>query len=92
MIFKTISDPEQIDKYYAEKNTHHLNQAQGSAFTIEPLNRLIVEDIFTSFSDEILNGTVDLSKLNLSPIIKQYLQQLKRNRTIITTNKNKTIS
>ena len=40
LIFKTISDPEQIDKYYAERNTHHLNQAQGSAFTIEPLNRL----------------------------------------------------
>ena len=92
LIFKTISDPEQIDKYYAERNTHHLNQAQGSAFTIEPLNRLIGEDSFTSFSDEILNGTADLSKLKFSPIIKKYLHQLKRNKTIITSNKNKTIS
>ena len=92
LIFKTISDPEQTDKHYAERNTHHLNQAQGSAFTIESLNRLIGEDSFTSFSDEILNGTADLSKLNLSPIIKKYLQQLKRNKTIITSNKNKTVS
>ena len=92
LIFKTISDLEQIDKHYPERNTHHLNQAQGSAFAIEPLNQLISEDSFTSFSDEILNGTTDLSKLNLSPIIKQYLQQLKRNKTIIKSNKNKTIS
>ena len=33
-----------------------------------------------------------MSKLNLSPIIKKYLQQFKRNKTIITSNKNKTIS
>ena len=25
LIFKTISDPEQIEKYYAKRNTHHLN-------------------------------------------------------------------
>ena len=51
LIFKTISDPEQIGKYYAERNIHHLNQVQGSAFTIEPLKILIGDDSFTSFTD-----------------------------------------
>ena len=88
MIFKKISDRKKIDKYYGKRNTYHLSLAQGLAFTIESLKS---EDSFTSFTDEILKGTADLSNLNLSPIIKNYLEQLKRNKTIIRSTNNRTI-
>ena len=39
----------------AERNSHHLNQAQGTPLTIEPLLSLIGTDSFTSFSQELLN-------------------------------------
>ena len=81
---KTITDREQIDKCIAERNLHHLNQAEGSVFTIEPLKSLIGEDGFTSFANEILKVTVDIFQLNLSPTIKTYLQQLKFNKEIIS--------
>ena len=46
-----IDDTELIDKYIAEINIHHLYQAHGYPFTIEPLKSLIGEDSFTTFTD-----------------------------------------
>ena len=61
--FKTITDPKQSNMFIAERNFHPLNQAQGSEFTTEPLKSLIRDDGFTSFADEILKGTSNISKL-----------------------------
>ena len=43
--FKTIDDPILIDQIIADRNAHHLNQADGTPFTIEPLLPLISKDI-----------------------------------------------
>ena len=85
--FQTITDPEQTDTCITEGNTHHLNQTQGSAFTIEPLKSLIGEDGFTSFANVILKGIGDFSHLKLSPTIKTYPLQLKRSKEIISNAK-----
>ena len=85
--FQTITEPEQTDTCITEGNTHHLNQTQGSAFTIEPLKSLIGEDGFTSFANVILKGTGDFSQLKLSPTIKTYLLQLKHSKEIISNAK-----
>ena len=81
--FKTIDDPQLIDKLINEGNAHHLNQAQGTPFTIEPLLSLIGQDSFTSFFQEILDGTADLDDINVSPLIKEYLTNLKSNDTTL---------
>ena len=48
--FKTIDDPEIMEQVIADRNFHHLNQAQGTPLTIEPLLSLIGTDNYTSFS------------------------------------------
>ena len=77
LLFKTVDDPEIMEQVIAERNSHHLNQAQGTPLTIEPLLSLIGTDSFTSFSQELLNGTSNLSSLPLSPTIKIYFKNLK---------------
>ena len=75
----------------AERNSNHLNQAQGTPLTIEPLLSQIGTDSFTSFSQELLNETSDLTSLPLSPIIKNYLQNLQQNKEIVSTKTNNNI-
>ena len=67
LLFKTVDDQEIMEQVIAERNTH---QAQGTPLTIEPLLSLIGTDSFTYFSQELLNGTSNLSSLPLSPTIK----------------------
>ena len=38
-----------MEQIIAERNSNHLNQAQGTPLTIEPLLSLISTDSFTSF-------------------------------------------
>ena len=80
LLFKTVDDPEIMKREIAERNSHNLNQAQGTPLTIEPLLSLIGTDRFTSFSQELLNGTSDLTSLPLSPTIKNYLHNLQQNK------------
>ena len=70
LLFKTVDDPEIMEQVIAEKKSHHLNQAKGTQLTIEPILSLIGTDSFTSFSQELLNGTSNLSSVLLSPTIK----------------------
>ena len=74
---QTVDDPEIMEQVIAERNSHHLNQAQGTPLTIEPLLSLIGTDSFTSFSQELLNGTFNLTSLPLSPTIKKISQEPK---------------
>ena len=75
----------------ADINSHHLNQAQDTPLTIEPLLSLIGTDSYTSFSQERLNGTAKLDSLILSPTITKYLKKLTQNKEIISTTTNKFI-
>ena len=73
--FKTIDDPQLIDKLINERNAHHLNEEQEAPFTIEPLLSSIGQDSFTSF----------LNDINVSLLIKEYLTNLKSNDTTLAT-------
>ena len=75
LLFKTVDDPEIMEQVIAERNSHHLNQVQGNPLTVEPLLLLIGTDSFTSFSQELLTGTPDLTSLPLSSTIKKVPQE-----------------
>ena len=80
-----------MEQVIAERNSHHLKQAQGTPLTVEPLLSLIGTDSFTSFSQELLNGTSDMILLPLSPTIKKYLHNLQQNKDIVSTKTNNNI-
>ena len=46
LLFKTIDDPEVIEKLIIERNAVHLNQAEGTPLTIEPMISLIGTDSY----------------------------------------------
>ena len=60
-----------MEQVTAERNLHHLNQAEGTPLTVEPLLSLIYTNSLTSFSQELLNETSDMILLSLSPTIKK---------------------
>ena len=60
-----------VQKYIIERNRRHLNQAQGTLWTIKPLQILLGLDNRSPFGNSVLDGTIDLSQL---PLIQ--LQQL----------------
>ena len=68
-----------MEQVIAERNSHHLNQAQGTPFTIKPILSLIGQERFTSFSQELIYGITDLTNINVSPLIETYLTHLKSN-------------
>ena len=76
--FKTIHNHKVVDHLLASSNAQHLHQAHGTPFTIKSLRTLIGKDIFTPFSQEILDGTTRFDNLNVSKNIKQCLRNLKR--------------
>ena len=59
--FKTIDDPILIDQLIADRNTKYINQVDETPFTVKPLLFLDGKDTFTTFSQELLDGTTDLS-------------------------------
>ena len=48
------------------------------------------KNIFTSFAEEILNGSEDIESLNSSSTVTAYLKNLKRNKKIQESSKKKT--
>ena len=89
--FKTIDDPILIDQLIADRNAHHLNKADRTPFTIEPLLSLIGKDTFTTLSQELLEGKANLSQLDLSPTTQLYMEKLKQNKIIVNSPTNTTI-
>ena len=81
-----------MEQIIAERNSHHLNQAQGTPLTIGPILSLIGTDSFTSFSQALLNGKTDIESLKMSSTITKYLKNLKQNKEVISTKTNKFIS
>ena len=70
--WKTIHNPEEIDKVLTSRNKEHLLQSEGTPFTIVPLKDLLGSDSFTPFGKALLIGIIDLSKLPLSKLQKLY--------------------
>ena len=76
--WKRIEDPVLVEKYIIERNKRHLNQAQGTTCTIEPLNTLLGLDSRTPFGNSVLEGTVDLSQLSLTKLQQLYFKEMKK--------------
>ena len=76
--WKTINDPEEIEKVLTSRNKEHLSQPEGTPFTIAPLKDLFGLDSFTPFGKALLTGKADLSKLPLSKLQKLYFANLKK--------------
>lgn len=55
--WKTISDPAEVEYYLMVRNRLHFGQAEGTPFTIPPLNTEIDWGASTETADSILHGT-----------------------------------
>ena len=69
-----------IDKIISEKNTVNLNQAHGTLLTTEPLLTLLGIDGVDPFTSSLVSETVDLSSLQLTLNIREYLKKMKKNK------------
>ena len=83
VVFKTIDYPTLIEELVADRNSHHLNQTQGSPFTVEPLQSLLGTDSDTPFAEALLNGDTNLLQVPLTNVTKRYLESIPRNKEII---------
>ena len=52
-----------MKKLVADRNVHHLNQAQGSLFTVELLRTLLRNDSDTPFAEALLKGEINLKNI-----------------------------
>ena len=91
VVFKTIDNPTLIEELISDRNSHHLNQAQGSPFTVEPLQSLLGTYSDTPFADALLNRDVNLHHLTLAKVTKRYLERLTRNKERIKSSYQQTI-
>ena len=91
VVFKTIENPTLIEELISDRNSHHLNQAQGSPFTAEPLQSLLGSDSDIPFAEALLNGNAQLNNIPLAKVTKRYLESLTRNKEIIISSKQQTI-
>ena len=87
----TITDNHEIEECLIKRNVEHLNQAQGTPYTIPPLSTLLGDDSFTSFGQDILNGTANLDNLPLTNIQKAFFNNLQKQSSINTINNHITI-
>ena len=76
--WERIEDPILVEKYIIERNKRHLNLAQGTPCTIEPLNSLLGLDSRTLFGNSVLEGTVDLTQLPLTKLQQLYFTEMKK--------------
>ena len=59
--FKIVNDTCIMEQLIVERNAHYLNQADGIPFIVKPLAILIIQNSFTRFSKEMLEGSANLS-------------------------------
>ena len=75
---RRVDNIEEMEKIINERNVQHLQQAEGTPFTIEPLKTILGEDGCTEDCNKILMGTYDDSNIHLTHLQKQYLKALKK--------------
>ena len=94
IVFKTIDNTILIEELVAGRNSHHLNQAQGSPFTVEPLQFLLGTDSDNPFAEVLLDGDASLLHVpftNVTNVTKRYLESVTRNKKIVHSSKQQTI-
>ncbi len=72
-----IIDREELDDTLLEYSRTHFAKAQGSPFTIEPLNRLLQYDGLTTLGNQVLQGRANLSQLPINEPTRAILTHLK---------------
>ena len=87
VVFKTIYNSRLIEELIVDRNAYHLNQAQGSPFTVEPLQSLLGTDSNTPFVEALLNSDANLPHFPLTNVTKRYLESIIRNKEIIRSSK-----
>ena len=90
--WEAINDLTQIEDYTIQINVVHLNQTQGTPFTVNPLQALLNNDSFTTFGQQMLDGDANLQNFNLSEIQKEFFYELKQHPTITASPLNNIIS
>ncbi len=73
----TLTDPHQIDQELLKYCQEHFSKSFGTPYTVPPLSNLLDYDGITQFGQTVLNGTADLSLLNLNHHTKLLLQHQK---------------
>ena len=73
MILKTIEYPILIEELAADHNSHHLNQAPDSPFTVETLPPILETNSDVPFIEALLNGEENFQQLFLTKVTKRYL-------------------
>ncbi len=77
----TIMETDEMNETLLEYSRVHFSKAQGSPFTVAPLNHLLQYDGLTPFGNRVLQGRADLDRNDLQPPTKALLQQL-RDKTV----------
>jgi len=72
-----ILDPDEMNETLLDYSCEHFTKAQGSPFTIEPLNHLLNYDGITPFGNQVLRGRADLSNLNIDEATRAIMQHLR---------------
>ena len=78
--WERVTIPVEIEKYIIKRNKIHVHQALGTPCTVEPLVSLLGYNSFTHFGKQVLDGSVNLTNKNLSPLQQLFFKQLKNNR------------
>ena len=76
-----IIDKHEIEQHIIQRNKKHLNQTQGTTYTIPPMSTLLGDDSFIPLGEATLKGTGDLNNLPLSRVHKQSFLSFKREAT-----------
>jgi len=61
----TVTDPQVMGQELLKYCQNHFSNSFGTPFTIPPLSNILDYDGLSPFGQAILNGTADLSQLNL---------------------------
>ena len=77
---KRVNNIEEIEKIIIERNRQHLNQAEGTPFTQEPLLSIMGNDACTEASDKLLTGSFNYETIQTTLLQKQYLKDLRKHK------------
>ena len=90
--WERVTIPAEIEEYIIERNKRHLHQAYGTSCIVEPLASLLGYNSFIHFGNKVLDGSVNLTNKNLSPLQQLFSKQLKKQSGLLTSPISKHIS
>jgi len=74
---RTIMEKDELDDTLLEYSRNHFATAQGTPFTVEPLQHLLQYDGLTPFGNHVLQGQVDLQTLAIDDATRALLHSMK---------------